>query len=318
MADYPHLLQEFEFAQAHFLLEFQEPFHLTSKSLLRLRKDLRRAGGVALLDREGKEPDQRRFSALFDPPLTTDPVALRRFQRSGPPFVFLPPSDAPEEFLEGDVLNLPVMFLGKGIRLLADFARTLETLGPIGLYRGEGRFELAGIEAEDAAGRPLPLWGQGQRLDNLAPPLCNARWFLEDGVAPGLPLCLEFVTPARLMSGGRPLFQTDFTRLFPFILRRVASMAHAHCGVELVEDPGPLLTAARKVRVIENLMIWQDWRLLEGPEKSQDLGGLVGHLLLEGETLDEVRWVLKLGSLLNLGKSAAYGAGHYRVRESAV
>ncbi len=222
------------------------------------------------------------------------------------------------EFLEGDVLDLSVIFLGKGIRLLDDFARTIRTLGALGLHRGEGRFELIGIEALDAAAGRQTLWRQGQKNVNLAPPLCNARWYLDEGEMPRAPLCLEFLTPARLLSAGRPLFQAGFVRLFPFILRRVASMAHAHCGIELVEEPGRLLAASRKVHEIENRMHWQDWRLLESSEKSQDLGGLFGRLLLEGKPLEDILWVLKLGSLLSLGKSAAYGGGHYRLLESDI
>jgi hypothetical protein len=316
MTEFPPRFREFEFARAHFLLEFQEPFHLARGILLRLRKDLHRAARMSELAGEGEVPKGNRFAALFDPPLTSDPVALRRFQRPGPPFVLLPPPGLEEDFLEGDILDLPVIFLGNGIRLLGDFARTLKTLGNIGLHRGEGRFELSAIEVRDVAGRRLNLWQEGQRLDSLAPAISDARWHMEQGGMPLHSLCLEFLTPARLLSGGRPLFRADFGRLFPFILRRVASMAHAHCGVELIDDPGRLLAAAREVRELDNRLVWEDWRLLEGPGGSQDLGGLGGHLVLGGEALNDIFWVVYLGSLLNLGKSAAYGSGQFRVMEA--
>ncbi len=92
-------------------------------------------------------------------------------------------------------------------------------------------------------------------------------------------------------------------------------MVHACCDIDLIGDPEPLLKQASKVREVRNTLRWSDWRTLEGENSCQDLGGIIGSVLLEGESLPEVFWVLALASMMNVGKGASYGAGHFRVED---
>jgi hypothetical protein len=43
-----------------------------------------------------------------------------------------------------------------------------------------------------------------------------------------------------------------------------------------------------------------------------ELGGICGQLRLKGQLPDDLIDLLRLGSLMNIGKGAAYGAGSYR------
>jgi hypothetical protein len=301
---------DIEFALLHFHLEFQQRFRLSLAELLRLRRELLMAAGQILGDRTGE-----RFHALFEPPLPDDPVALRRFQRPSPPFALLPHPGLESDFDAGDRLDLTVSFWGRGIHLVGDFARVLQTLGNIGFHRGQGSFELATIEAEDASGNRASIWQEGEGLRLLTPPINEVGWWLNRDAEPAA-VVLEFLTPARLLSQGRPLFKIDFRRLFPFILRRVTSMLYTHCRREVVDDPGRLLAAADGVHEVQHLLRWQDWRTLEGVGQAQDLGGIVGSVHLDGQTLQSVLGILRVGSLMNVGKGAAFGAGCFRLREA--
>jgi hypothetical protein len=303
----PSILHACEFSRLHFYLEFQESVPAGEDVLLRLRRDLRQAGREVLGHGE-------RFDLLFDPPLSADPVARRHFQRPGPPFVILPPDKIPRQLEPGDILPLSVVFWGKGRQGIADFIRVLQSFGATGLHRREGRFELLSVEGGDAAGNIRPLWQPGEDPVRFSAPVQDARWWLETSLPAGLPLRLEFVTPARLIADGRPLFHASFSRLFPFILRRVTSMLHAHCGLEVVDNPRHLIACAAQVDELENTLVWRDWRVLERDEGKQELGGLVGALLLEGDAVHELMWILGLGSLTNLGKGAAFASGHYHLK----
>lgn len=300
--DIPSWLQAAEFSRLTFLLEFQHPYPAPPEALLRLRRELRQTGRH-LLDREP-------FALLFDPSVAADPVARRQFQLPGPPFVLQWPDPLPHGFEAGDVLPLTVVFWGEGRQRLGDFARVVRDLGPRGLHCGEGRVELVGIEAMDAGGNRSPLWQPGERLEWLAPPALEARWYLETAPV-DVNLKLQFCTPARLLAEGRPLFRASFARLFPFILRRVTSMLHAHCGVVPTIEPRHLVARAATVEVRENRLFWHDWRALEGEGERHDLGGLSGSLSIGGEAIGELFWVLGLGALMNLGKGASFGAGRY-------
>ena len=314
IAEIPRELQGIDFALIRFQLEFQDSFRVGREVLLCLRRDLLQAARLALSQNASSTEGIDRFSALFEPPLPVDPVALRRHQRPGAPFALLPEAGGAGEYEAGDLLDLKIAFWGVGIQSLGDFARTLRVLGRLGLHRGEGSFELAAIIAEDAAGNRSRIWRDGEDLENLAPPLCNACWWLEADLPGGGCIDMEFMTPARLLSRRKPLFHPSFEKLFPFILRRVTSMMYSHCGVELSMEAQTLLQAAARVDTPVNLLHWEDWKTLTGEEKDQDLGGVSGLLRLEGDALGEILWVLKLGSLMNIGKNAAFGAGHYRLR----
>lgn len=300
-----------EFVLAHFYLEFQQEFHLGLAELLRLRRDLLTAAHQVLGNRYSK-----RFQNLFDPPLADDPVALRRFQRPSPPFAILPAPTDIRDYDAGDRFDMTVSFWGRGGRLLDDFSLVLKELGRAGYHRGNGPFELVSIETEDSSGSRTPLWNKNDGFRLLSPSFNEVAWwlsrnFMSDSVR------LDFLTPARLISQGRPLFNGNFKRLFPFILRRASSMLYAHCGCEVIDDPESLLAAASAVCEEENSLRWQDWRTLEGQGEVQDLGGIVGSVSLSGEALPEVLDILRLASLMNVGKGAAFGAGRFRLCETS-
>ncbi|MDX9710567.1 MAG: CRISPR system precrRNA processing endoribonuclease RAMP protein Cas6 [Trichloromonas sp.] len=300
--------ERIEFVRAALVLEFREPFTFTEAVLPGLRGQLRRAAR-----RAGLAPET--FAALFDPPVSSDPYAQRRYQRPGPAFVLHPPAGLPRELAAGESLELPLLLLGRGARQLAALCRVWLALGELGLERGQGRFTLNAVLAEDLSGNRFPIWS----LASAAPlPLVVTRadWWL-DGLPSPERVRLTLHTPARLLANGRPLFRPGWENLFPFLLRRVGSMVHAHCEVELFDDPAPLFDAARRVEVLGSRLRWRDWRVLEDEEgeESRELGGVAGRLDLGGEGLAELLWLLRLASLLNLGKGASYGAGYLTVGE---
>lgn len=310
----PRELESVDFALIRFHLEFQESFRVSRDLLPGLRRDLLQAARLALSQNPSAADLSGRFSALFDPPLPADPVALRRHQRPGAPFAILPEAESAGKYEAGDLLEFKIVLWGVGIHSLPDFARSLRALGRLGLHRGEGQFELTAILAEDAAGNLSRIWREGENLEDLAPPLCNACWWLESDLSGGGCVDLEFITPARLLSRRKPLFHPSFEKLFPFILRRVTSMIQIHCGTEFSMDAQTFLQAAARLKTSVNRLHWEDWRTLAGEEKVQDLGGVTGLLCLTGDALAEIFWILKLGSLMNVGKNAAFGAGHYSLR----
>lgn len=303
------LSSDIEYSLVHFQLEFQERFSLSLADKLCLRRELWSVGGYILGGRTSE-----RFRILFDPPLSADPVALRRFQRPGPPFALLPDPVREEGFDVGDRFEITASFWGRGIHALGDFALVLQALGKIGFHRGHGLFELVAIEAEDAAGHRLPIWREGMGFRLLTPPINEVGWWL-NRAGESAAVMLEFLTPARLLSQGRPLFKADFRQLFPFILRRVTSMLYAHCDREIFDEPSQLLAAAAQLHDEQNALCWRDWRILEGPGQVQDLGGVSGSIRLGGEALQSVLGILRLGSLMNVGKGAAFGAGSFRLQE---
>jgi len=311
----PQELTKVEFARIFFRLEFQETFELKGEILLHLRRDLIQAASGIFSDggmfRNSFTPEW--FQKLFDPQPSPDPEGRRRHRKPSPPFAILSnPQDA-GLFEPGDHLDLEIVFWGDGISRIGDFLTALQALGRQGISKGQGVFNPVSAFTLAAPGQRQEFWREGEKVQTLAPSLFSASWELDRiNLIPDT-LFLEFVSPARLISGAKPLFKPTFARIFPFVLRRVTSMLFSHCDFEVLNDPQELIALASRVEEGESRLRWKDWRFLEADFGMVDLGGVVGTTRLSGETLRSIYWVLHLGALMNIGKGASFGAGHYRL-----
>lgn len=291
-----------------FGFDLLSPCTLNVGNLLGLRPLLHATAGVL--------PQPRR-SALFEPPLSSDPEARRRHQKPAPAFVLRPVSLLAGEHHEGDRLEFEVLFLGTGTLAIDDFLAVLQTLGERGLVQGEGRFEVVLAQGLGANGKWRRFWHSARPEADLAPELIRLDQWLDQSWPDFPPVILELGTPARLVSGGRVLRRPQFRQLFPFLLRRTTSMLHAHCGFEPVEEPGLLREAAAQIKAEWLESRWIDWRSGRECDDPDNLGGCVGRLRLSGPGLEDVLWVILLATLFGIGRGAAYGAGQLAVRSGA-
>lgn len=300
----PSFLNQVEFALLRLTLEFQSEAQLPPGFMLRLRRELYQIGRQV--------HTLQRFNELFAPPLPTDPLLLRGWQKPAPAFVFQPELTSKETLVTaGDELLLPLVLLGRGTPLLSDLLRVFDALGRSGICNGQGPFDLVQVATLDAGGEERCLWRRGERRIELAPNLIEASWWLEQRPV-GERCRLSWRTPARLMHAGKPLFRPDFATVLPFLLRRVGAVLGYWCGVDKGYDYGQLQAAGSRLDVLEQALCWRDWRALDSSrDGKQPLGGVCGHLLLSGCDLPALAWVLHFGTLLNVGKGAAYGCGQY-------
>ncbi len=308
----PAELQRVEYAQLYFHFEVCDYFDLPQLGLLQLRRELLQ--GVRQLRETGEEQLAAQLDRLLQPDFPVDPALRRIVQKPAPALVLSPAVDDFGLIVPQQRLVLPVLFLGDGLQGIAAFRRLLVKLGQQGLYAGTGQFRLDGIEAADNSGLRAMLWVSGEPETELTPPINDLFWWLQRQAGFTERLLLEVQAPLRLLRQNKPQFKIDFTELLPFVLRRVTAMLACHCGVELVADPVGLLRQAAEVEVVSNQLRWQDWRTLQAAEGAQDFGGLLGTLELRGPALADLQWLLQLGSLLNIGKGAAYGAGRYSLQ----
>jgi hypothetical protein len=266
-----------------------------------------------LLHAAAKVLPQTRRAALFNPALSSDPAALRRYQKPAPPFALRPAPGWSGEYQEGDRIALDVLFLGTGTLAIGDFLAVLQALGESGLTPGEGRYEVALAQSLGNDGKWRDLWRGSLSSTEPVLELLRLDQWLESKWPAAWPIVFELTTPARLVAGGRVLRRPRFRQLFPFLLRRVSSMLHAHCGLEPVDDPARLIEAAAKVESEWLESHWFDWRSRMGCDEPESLGGCMGRLRLDGAELEDVLWVVLLATLFGVGRGAAYGAGSCRL-----
>lgn len=310
-APFPAELQQVEYVKLYFHLETRNYFDLPTLGLLQLRREL--LLGLKSFSELGRASYTRELKQLLQPDLPTDPVLLKQIQQPSPPFVISPDTSQCGLIAPQQRICLPVLFIGSGINAIGPFISLLQLLETRGLYHGSGQFILEGVEAEDGSGVKSMLWFHGKETHPLNPPVSRLSWWLERQSSLDSSVQLEMITPLRVLHQGKPFFRAGFAEIFPFLLRRVTSLLAAYAGVELSSHPASLISMAKQVEVVQNSLHWKDWRTLNNEHGDQNLGGLIGALRLQGDTLTELLWILQLGCLFNVGKGASYGAGQYRL-----
>ena len=313
LAPIPEELQQVEYAQIYVHLQVKETFDLPPGALLQLRRELLQA--LRTLQGWGAGGEVEQLKSLFQPALACDPVTRRQAQKPAPAFILKPDPQVSGMLLAKQRLIVPILFIGRGIQSINAFITLLQQLGQQGLFNGNGQFLVEAVETQDASGTRMMLWSDGEK-ESMSPPVSDLYWLLEQHTASAESVSLEIISPLRLLKQKKPLFKASFVDLFPFVLRRVSALLASHSGVEPINNPQRALRLAEEVQTIENSLQWQDWRQLQSELRTQELGGLLGKMRLQGEALAEILWVLQLGSLFNVGKSATYGAGQYRLRTS--
>lgn len=304
---WPDALQLVDVVKARFVLDFTSPCQLQPADFLELGRVLRLAGRQ-LLDVTDVVAVQQ-WKALFQPGLSDDPVARRKFQKPAPAFVVTMPVMQKKSLTAGSQLDLEVLFLGTGIPLIHEFLRSLTHLGHLGLVSGKGHYEVAEAYSREANGSENLVWRQHEPFETVTCSVLPLTWLFQEERVNGN-VTVKFTTPTRLMVDGKPLRKPHFFHVFPFMLRRATSMLYAHGGVEVLNDASSLFAQVAELKVVESKLCWLDWRPLSG-QHGLVVGGFVGEMVLNGYALEEVYWVLAVASLFGIGKGSTYGAGGF-------
>ena len=302
----PAGLEVVDIVRLRFTLDFVTPCTLQPADFLGLGR-LLKMSGRHLSNNDSLAQSQ--WEALFNPPLSADPVALRNHQKPAPAFVMNIPISEPQFFDVGDQLDFETLFIGSGIPLVHIYLLSLIHLGRLGLVAGEGQFDVREVFSTGGQGDSR-VWRHGTPVDSLPCQVSPLDWLLESSRLKQT-VKLSFLTPVRLLVKGKPLRNPSFGQIFPFMLRRVTSMLHAHAGLEIDADSHALIESARLVPEMESRLEWHDWRSVG--QQGSVIGGFVGELELKTEGIDELYWIIALASHLGIGKGAAYGAGHFEL-----
>lgn len=282
-------------------------YHLDTSVILPLFPELILRSSLHQTGLELLDPDP--FERLFTPPLPDDPTALRRYQRPAPPFAFQPgPHSLTTPATDRGIISCHLF--GDGILLLDDLIRTMAGVQPFVLANRQRHGHLAWVTAADASGKEVTIWHTGMtKCAN--PPRITAAWRF-DPLPTTTDWRLEIFTPARLLVQKKPLFRPAFRHLLPFILRRVTALCYFCNHIEITGAPELLTLSNGSVEEVSDWR-WHDWRSHPGEGTLTELGGVCGQLRLKGQLPDDLIDLLRLGSLMNIGKGAAYGAGAYRL-----
>lgn len=237
---------------------------------------------------------------LFDQNLSSDPAALRRYQKPPLPFAFNIPL-LPGRSAGGGEVELSLVIVGEAINHIELFVRAVRSMfdNP-GMFSG---WRAGNIEASSGDGSRADILAGGTAPGFSSLPLLSFDEILSQDYPSCSRITVEFLTPLRLLHKGAPLREIRFSALAGALFRRVSSLAYYYGKEELTHDFKWLSERSREIVSTHRDLLWVN--------RGGGLQGVEGVAEFSGELAEFIPF-LSLGSLLNAGKGAAYGMGSYR------
>ena len=243
------------------------------------------------------------WNLVFGQKLSSDPSALKRFQKPPLPFMFTfpfqhdPADRAPE-------IECGLVVIGQAIAcldmLLEGFREILLPLAA----------EVVLVGTRDYQGIVHPL-GDGIGIkypENMV--VLSGNDLLEKRIWTGSTLQIRLLSPLRLFEEGRLLAEFDFSRFARSLLRRVSSLAYYYGAYEFACDYKDLSRQSDDVTCTDN-----HFTLTTG--RNRRMAGLMGHGRFRGDFSGLLPFLVA-GLYVHAGKGAAFGMGAYELVEGDV
>ncbi len=254
---------------------------------------------------------------VFETPPPPDSRRLRRYPTAPHPFILRPPEDRREVYESGEKLVGELLLVGKAVGYLPYFIYALQELGEAGLGRGRGKCSLEVVEELTGSGKVKATLYQPEPGELVTPAYLawNETWLTPDQTeAQGRDVDLEIITPLRLKFQGHLVDALELHHLIRNLLRRLASLAYFHCGIDPENfDFRGAIHAAEKVPLTASELSWQEWeRYSQRQREKMLMGGVVGRVSYARVPADLLS-LLRVGEHLHVGKMASFGLGRYRI-----
>ena len=243
------------------------------------------------------------WNLVFGQNLSTDPSALRRFQKPALPFMFKFPSrhvlaDRPTE------IECGLVVIGTAIQgldmLLEGFKKILFPLAAEVLLVGTRDYQDVIHPLEDGSGINYP--------ENLV--VLSSNDLLENRCWAGSTIHIQLVSSLRLFEDGRLQGVFNFSRFARSLLRRVSSLAYYYGACEYSFDFKELSAQADAVVCTDN-------HFSATVGQSRKMSGLIGYGSFSGD-FSGLMPFLVIGLYVHAGKGASFGMGRYELLPGSV
>jgi len=252
---------------------------------------------------DGKQPcrggNDSPCRAVFAQALATDPAALRRYQKPPLPFAFTIPV-LPDKAGSGDGIQLALVITGEAISSLDLFIKaTLSLFGASGIF---ANWRVVAVEAGALDGTRTVLPREAAVGEFASLPVLSFEELFSEGGGSCSRIAVHFHTPVRLLHKGSPVQDISFTLFAGALFRRISALAYYYGREELPQDFKWLARQSRKIVSTRSELRWVN--------RGGPLQGVEGNVEFSGELAEFIPF-LHLGSVLNIGKGAAYGMGNF-------
>lgn len=267
------------------------------------------------------------YAYIFETAPPEDAAVLRKYENIPRPFILEPPLESKTIYQPGETLAFGLILVGRAISYLPYFIVVFNELAEAGLGKYRKKCILKEIKSKN------PLTGEKAVVYSKSEgKVRKVDMIIKASIIPGLldlerqkslmanfdhvsKVTLNYLTMTRLKYEDSYVDRIEFHILIRNLLRRLSSLAYFHHGQELKLDFSGLVERARGIRLIEDKTNWVDWeRFSSRQDTRMKMGGVVGRAVYEGQ-LDIFLPLLKLGSLVHVGKGTVFGMGKYQIEE---
>ena len=251
------------------------------------------------------------YGYLFETAPDRETTHARKFSSFPRPYVINTPAGSGCNLTPGESFGFDFTLIGHALPGLPAVVAAFEEIGAgEGLGPGGGQFQVRQV-CQYVPGGEVPVFS-GDAFGAFAPPFKFSE--IPEPFNPVKQVTLRLLTPLRLDIRGKLAQEApSFRVLLEILLRRVLLLNHLHCDGEYLDPPEELLRLADSIGVADTDLHWQDLDRHSGRQKStMKLGGLRGQITYHGN-LGPFVPLLRLGELLNIGKSTTDGLGRYRL-----
>lgn len=247
------------------------------------------------------------YEQTFSQSLSSDPAALKRYQKPSLPFVFdvpvLPP--APHR---GKTVELGLTIAGSAINYVNEYIAAMGVMlhGPGLLDRVSA--SIFKVESAGYNGARSLITGAGGGVENGNVLTLSVQGLQGAMVLPSDTVTLTIMTPMRIMGEGKLLREFSFSPFVRALFRRLSSLVYYYGGEEDGADYKWLAGQSLGIETVAADFRWAEW--------GSKWSGVIGTGTFSGD-LSDYHLFLLAGEYLHLGKGASFGLGRFFVDKAA-
>ena len=241
------------------------------------------------------------YEQVFSQEMSSNPYAIKRFQKPPLPFAFDPPL-LPFPPNRGSRLEIGLTLAGNAVNHLLCFIDSVKAMldqSPRGM---SGVAKLLRIESVDYLGNRMVIAEDGREVETDRFSVLSMDGLEKTAILPTESVSLTIATPLRILKDGLPVRELSFSALAMNLLRRMSAMAFYYCSMELDLDYRWMAKVSADIEIEDNEFRWVEW--------GRNLAGIIGKGTFTGN-LVEFHPCLLFGENFHAGKGSAYGLGCY-------
>ncbi len=251
------------------------------------------------------------YARMFEPRQTEGPSGFADPPR---PFVLRAAHLDGQTLAPGSQFSIDVHVFAPEDPLLQYFTLSFLQFCRTGLGPGRGRVALIKVDVLDANRQPVACAfdGSGFVLPAL-PPAQEIGMTVSEG-PPLERLCLEFVTPTELKSGGQIQSALPFGVLLARLRDRISTLRALYDAGPLEVDFRELAERAHAISMVRSSLQIQDvLRRSSRTGQTHSVGGFVGEVEYTGDLRPFLPY-LQAGTWTGVGRHTVWGNGVYKIR----